>query len=176
MGAPVRDFHNFNVFFRDNKQYEVIAFTATQIPNIEGRVYPPQWQGALYPDGIPIHAEEELLDLICQQPHRPGWSLPIPTYPMSMSCHKASASIGGRADFVDGHQDNLACEQQAGGGGVRPPAPGGKSQNTRHVCDVLAEDGPQSGSVRHHAYGDLVKQAVATLCQPCRHGRARVYY
>ncbi len=60
MGAAGRDFHNFNVFFRDNPDYEVAAFTATQIPNIEGRKYPPQLAGANYPEGIPIFPESEL--------------------------------------------------------------------------------------------------------------------
>ena len=64
MGAAGRDFHNFNTFFRGNKDYEVIAFTATQIPDIEGRVYPTELAGAQYPKGIPIRGEEELLDLI----------------------------------------------------------------------------------------------------------------
>ena len=64
MGAAGRDFHNFNVFFRDNQDYEVVAFTATQIPNIEGRKYPKELSGSLYPEGIPIYAETELIDLI----------------------------------------------------------------------------------------------------------------
>src|SRR5678816_318003 len=66
MGAAGRDFHNFNTFFRGNQDYEVVAFTATQIPDIEGRVYPPELAGSLYPSGIPIRAEEELVDLIKQ--------------------------------------------------------------------------------------------------------------
>jgi predicted GTPase len=64
MGAAGRDFHNFNTVFRDNDAYEVVAFTATQIPNIEGRVYPAELAGKLYPQGIPIHAEGELIRLI----------------------------------------------------------------------------------------------------------------
>ena len=64
MGAAGRDFHNFNTFYRDNNQYDVAAFTATQIPDIEGRVYPPELAGSLYPNGIPIHDESELLNLI----------------------------------------------------------------------------------------------------------------
>src|SRR5689334_25267749 len=64
MGAAGRDFHNFNTFFRNNKDYEVVACTATQIPDTEGRVYPPELAGSLYPSGIPIRAEEELVDLI----------------------------------------------------------------------------------------------------------------
>ena len=82
MGAAGRDFHNFNVFFRNNPDYQVVAFTATQIPDIEGRTYPAQLAGKLYPAGIPIHAEEELVGLIkkhqavptvlISRPARPG--------------------------------------------------------------------------------------------------------
>ncbi|MFN3283462.1 MAG: GTPase, partial [Pseudothermotoga sp.] len=64
MGAAGRDFHNFNTYFRDNEDYEVVAFTATQIPDIEGRVYPSQLAGRLYPNGIPIESETNLVELI----------------------------------------------------------------------------------------------------------------
>jgi predicted GTPase len=64
MGAAGRDFHNFNVYFRGNEAYEVMAFTATQIPNIEGRIYPPELAGPGYPDGIPIYPESKLAELI----------------------------------------------------------------------------------------------------------------
>ncbi len=64
MGAAGRDFHDFNVYFRDNKEYQVVAFTATQIPNIEGRRYPAALAGSLYPEGIPIYPESELVKLI----------------------------------------------------------------------------------------------------------------
>ncbi|MEM2378127.1 MAG: GTPase, partial [Candidatus Korarchaeum sp.] len=64
MGAAGRDFHNFNVFFRNNEQYEVVAFTAAQLPNIAGRIYPPELAGPLYPNGIPIYPEEDLPRLI----------------------------------------------------------------------------------------------------------------
>ena len=64
MGAAGRDFHNFNVYFRDNKRYQVVAFTATQIPDIEGRVYPPELSGKLHPNGIPIHADDRLAEMI----------------------------------------------------------------------------------------------------------------
>ena len=66
MGAAGRDFHNFNTFFRGNRDYEVVAFTATQIPDIEGRLYPRELAGELYPSGVPIRADEELVDLIKQ--------------------------------------------------------------------------------------------------------------
>ena len=64
MGAAGRDFHNFNVYFKDNTRYNVIAFTATQIPDIEGRLYPPQLSGSLYPQGIPIYPEDHLAEAI----------------------------------------------------------------------------------------------------------------
>ena len=67
MGAAGRDFHNFNVYFRNNKNFKVIAFTATQIPDIEGRTYPAQLAGERYPQGIPIHAEQDLERLIAEQ-------------------------------------------------------------------------------------------------------------
>lgn len=64
MGAAGRDFHNFNIYFRNNSNYEVVAFTATQIPDIAGRKYPAELSGPLYPEGIPVYSEEELPDLI----------------------------------------------------------------------------------------------------------------
>lgn len=64
MGAGGRDFHNFNVYFKDNPNYEVVAFTATQIPGIEGRIYPPELAGELYPNGIPIVSEDRLEEII----------------------------------------------------------------------------------------------------------------
>ena len=67
MGAAGRDFHNFNCLFRDNEDYEVVAFTATQIPDIEGRTYPVELAGALYPDGVPIHPEEDLEQIVRDQ-------------------------------------------------------------------------------------------------------------
>jgi predicted GTPase len=67
MGAAGRDFHNFNVYFRDNARYRVIAFTAAQIPSIENRLYPPELAGALYPEGVPIYPESQLPELIRDQ-------------------------------------------------------------------------------------------------------------
>jgi predicted GTPase len=64
MGAAGRDFHNFNVYFRDNERYRVVCFTATQIPDIDDRLYPPQLAGALYPEGIPIKSDDTLMDNI----------------------------------------------------------------------------------------------------------------
>ena len=79
MGAAGRDFHNFNVYFRNNPDYDVVAFTATQIPNIEGRVYPAKLAGPNYPEGIPIHPESELERLI-HDLRSTRSSLPTPTF------------------------------------------------------------------------------------------------
>src|SRR5215212_6778352 len=98
MGAAGRDFHNFNTFFRGNKDYEVVAFTATQIPDIEGRLYPPELAGELYPSGIPIRAEEELVDLIKQH----GVEQVVFAYsdvPHEYVMHKASLVTAAGADF-----------------------------------------------------------------------------
>ncbi len=98
MGAAGRDFHNFNVFFRDNLDYEVVAFTATQIPNIEGRVYPAELAGSHYSDGIPIYPESELEKLIEDQ----SIDQVIFAYsdvPHEFVMHKASLVLSSGADF-----------------------------------------------------------------------------
>jgi len=161
MGAAGRDFHNFNVFFRDNKQYEVMAFTATQIPNIEGRVYPPQLAGSLYPDGIPIHAEEELGDLICQHNIDQvvfAYSDVRHEYVM----HKASQVLVAGADFrLMGTKTTLLTSSKPVVAVCAVRTGSGKSQTTRHVCDVLQKMGHKVVAVRHPMpYGNLVKQAV----------------
>jgi predicted GTPase len=161
MGAAGRDFHNFNVFFRDNKQYEVMAFTATQIPNIEGRVYPPQLAGSLYPDGIPIHAEEELVDLIC----RHSIDEVVFAYsdvPHEYVMHKASQVLVAGADFrLMGTKTTWLRSSKPVVAVCAVRTGSGKSQTTRHVCDVLQKLGHKVVAVRHPMpYGDLVKQAV----------------
>src|SRR6476646_2696217 len=98
MGAAGRDFHNFNVVFRDDDNYEVVAFTATQIPVIEGRRYPPALAGALYPTGIPVYAESELTRIIQQQ----GVDRVVFAYsdvPHEYVMHKASQALAAGADF-----------------------------------------------------------------------------
>ena len=161
MGAAGRDFHNFNTFFRDRKRYEVVAFTATQIPNIEGRVYPPELAGSLYPEGIPIYPEEELADLI--QEHRISqvvfaYSDVSHEYVM----HKASLVLAASADFrllgtrhtmVESTKPVVAvCAVRTGSG---------KSQTTRHVCDTLQALDHKVVAIRHPMpYGDLVAQKV----------------
>jgi len=161
MGAAGRDFHNFNAYFRDNADYEVVAFTATQIPNIEGRRYPPELAGSLYPEGIPIHPEEELDDLI----HRHAADQAIFAYsdvPHEYVMHKASQVLVAGADFrlmgagatmLESNKPVVAvCAVRTGCG---------KSQTTRYVCDVLQQMGKRVVVIRHPMpYGDLVAQAV----------------
>ena len=98
MGAAGRDFHNFNVFFRDNPDYEVVAFTATQIPDIEGRTYPSQLAGKMYPQGIPIHAESDLLELI-KQFNVEQVIFAYSDVPHEVVMHKASMVLAAGADF-----------------------------------------------------------------------------
>ncbi len=161
MGAAGRDFHNFNVFFRGNDRYQVVAFTATQIPDIEGRLYPPQLAGELYPEGIPIYAEVDLNRLIRE--------LAVDQVVFAYSdvshvtvMHKASQVLAAGADFrlMGGNTTLLAsskpvvaiCAVRTGSG---------KSQTTRRVCDLLRSQGKRVVAVRHPMpYGNLVEQAV----------------
>lgn len=161
MGAAGRDFHNFNVFFRDNPEYQVVAFTATQIPDIEGRTYPPQLAGKLYPEGIPIHAEEELTDLI-RQKNVEQVVFAYSDVPHEYVMHKASQVLAAGADFrlMGLHNTQLksskpvvsVCAVRTGSG---------KSQTTRRVSLILRDMGYKVAVIRHPMpYGDLVKQAV----------------
>jgi len=160
MGAAGRDFHNFNVYFRGHEQYEVVAFTATQIPNIEDRRYPPELAGPGYPQGIPIYEEEELAHLIAEYDVDQvifAYSDVSHEYVM----HRASLVLAAGADFrlMGGKVTMLqasvpvvtVCAVRTGSG---------KSQTTRRVADILRAKGKQVVVVRHPMpYGDLVKQA-----------------
>jgi predicted GTPase len=161
MGAAGRDFHNFNTVYRDNDAYEVVAFTATQIPDIEGRVYPPELAGKLYPKGIPIHAEEKLNELIRD--------LAVDEVVFAYSdvsheyvMHKASQVLAAGADYklIGPKQTMLkSTKPVVGVGAVRTGC--GKSQTTRAVSQALRELGYKVAVVRHPMpYGDLAKQAV----------------
>mgnify|MGYP001072638393 CR=1 FL=1 len=160
MGAAGRDFHNFNVYFRGHEQYEVVAFTATQIPNIENRRYPPELAGPGYPQGIPIYEEKELAHLIAEYDVDQvifAYSDVSHEYVM----HRASLVLAAGADFrlMGGKATMLqasvpvvtVCAVRTGSG---------KSQTTRRVADILRGKGKQVVVVRHPMpYGDLVKQA-----------------
>ncbi|MHA1506121.1 MAG: cyclic 2,3-diphosphoglycerate synthase [Candidatus Asgardarchaeia archaeon] len=161
LGAAGRDFHNFNVFFRNNKNFEVVAFTATQIPNIEGREYPPDLSGELYPDGIPIYPEEELPELI----KKFGVDVVVFAYSdvsHEYVMHKASIALANGADFWLMGPSSTTLKSKKAVIAVCAVRTGcGKSQTSRRICDILHEYGIKYVVVRHPMpYGDLSKQAV----------------
>ena len=161
MGAAGRDFHNFNTFYRDNDQYHVAAFTATQIPDIEGRVYPAELAGNLYPNGIPIHDESELLNLIAE--HN------IEEVVFSYSdlshvdvMHKGAIVNAAGADFKMMGMSRTAVKSTKPVIGICAIRTGcGKSQTTRRVAEILKGVGKKVTVIRHPMpYGDLAVQAV----------------
>jgi len=161
MGAAGRDFHNFNVYFRDNPDYQVIAFTATQIPNIDGRRYPPELAGKLYPEGIAIYPETELDNLI----RRHQVEQVVFAYsdvPHEYVMHKASQVLVAGADFRLMGAGSTMLESSKPVVAVCAVRTGsGKSQTTRHVCDLIQRMGKSAVVVRHPMpYGDLAAQAV----------------
>ena len=161
MGAAGRDFHNFNVYFRDNPDYQVVAFTATQIPNIEGRRYPPELAGSLYPEGIPIYPEADLTDLIQRrQVDQVVFSYSDVSHEYVM--HKASQVLAAGADFrLMGVGSTMLRSDKPVVAVCAVRTGSGKSQTTRHVCDVLQRMGHSVVVVRHPMpYGDLAAQAV----------------
>jgi predicted GTPase len=161
MGAAGRDFHNFNVFFRNNPAHDVIAFTAAQIPNIEGRLYPPELAGPRYPAGIPIHPESELADLIRAR-QVDDVVFAYSDVPHEDVMHKASLVLAAGADFRllgPRHTQLRSAKPVVAVCAVRTGA--GKSQTTRHVARCLRRLGYRVVPVRHPMpYGDLAKQAV----------------
>jgi predicted GTPase len=161
MGAAGRDFHNFNVYFRDNPDYKVVAFTATQIPNIEGRTYPAELAGDAYPEGIPIHPESDLNDLIAKH----DIDQVIFAYsdvPHEYVMHKASQVLAAGADFRLMGLGTTQIESTLPVVAVCAARTGsGKSQTSRYVAGILRDMGHQVAVIRHPMpYGDLVKQAV----------------
>ncbi|HIE39749.1 MAG TPA: GTPase [Anaerolineae bacterium] len=161
MGAAGRDFHNFNVHFRDNPDVQVVAFTATQIPNIEGRRYPPELAGSLYPEGIPIHPEAELTDLIRRhQVDQVIFAYSDVSHEYVM--HKASQALAAGADFrLMGARSTMLESDKPVVAVCAVRTGSGKSQTTRRVCDLLQGMGKKVVVIRHPMpYGDLVAQAV----------------
>jgi predicted GTPase len=161
MGAAGRDFHNFNVFFRDNPDYEVVAFTATQIPDIEGRTYPAQLAGKLYPKGIPIFAETDLLKLIGEK-KVDQVVFAYSDVPHEVVMHKASAVLAAGADFrLMGMKTTQLKSSKPVVSVCAVRTGSGKSQTTRRVSLILRDMGYKVAAIRHPMpYGDLVKQAV----------------
>ncbi|MCZ7382050.1 MAG: cyclic 2,3-diphosphoglycerate synthase [Candidatus Methanoperedens sp.] len=159
MGAAGRDFHNFNVYFRDNENYEVVAFTATQIPGIAGRVYPEELAGPLYGNGIPIYPEEELAGLI-KKHSIDQVVLAYSDLSHEMVMQKASLVLAAGADFrLMGTESTMlrsikpvisVCAVRTGSG---------KSPTSQKLLDILKERGYRVVVVRHPMpYGDLLKQ------------------
>ena len=161
MGAAGRDFHNFNVVYRQNEQYEVVAFTATQIPDIEGRNYPPALAGALYPEGIPIYDENELERLI-QEHHveEVVFSYSDISYDYVMHIASRVLALGAHFKLLGGEQTMIrSAKPVVSVCAVRTGC--GKSQTTRKVAAVLKAAGKKVAAIRHPMpYGDLAKQDV----------------
>ena len=161
MGAAGRDFHNFNVYYRNNQDYEVCAFTATQIPDIEGRRYPAALCGDDYPKGIPIHAEEELPELI-KKYHVDEVVFAYSDVPHERVMHKASWVMSMGPDFIMMGPKSTMLRSTKPVISICAVRTGcGKSQTTRRVSEILIEAGKKVVAVRHPMpYGDLVKQKV----------------
>ena len=159
MGAAGRDFHNFNVFYKDNEGYEVVAFTATQIPNIAGRKYPSELAGRLYPDGIPIYDEKELTGLI-KEYKVDDVVFSYSDVPHEYVMHKASEVQAAGANFIILGAEQTMLKSKVPVIAVCAVRTGcGKSAATRRICQILKEAGKKVVAIRHPMpYGDLVKQ------------------
>ncbi len=160
-GAAGRDFHNFNVAFRGRDDVRVVAFTATQIPDIEGRVYPAELAGEGYPDGIPISAEEELPDLVrSEDVDDVVFAYSDVTHEHVM--HIGSIAMAAGADFrLMGPRSTELRSSKPVVAICAVRTGSGKSQTTRHVASVLRGAGKRVAVLRHPMpYGDLTKQAV----------------
>src|SRR5256884_1766107 len=160
-GAAGRDFHNFNLVYRGREEYEVVVFTATQIPNIDGRVYPPELAGELYPDGIPIAPEDELEGLI--EKHEVDevvFAYSDVTHEHVMHIGSRSLAAGAAFRLLSPRETMLTSERPVVGVCAVRPGPG-KGQTTGHIAALLRESGKQVAVLRPPMpYGDLTKQAV----------------
>jgi predicted GTPase len=159
MGAAGRDFHNFNVFFRNNDAYEVVAFTATQIPGIEGRTYPTELAGPNYPNGIPIYPEEELPRLIKE------YDIDQVVFAYSdisheNVMHKASLAMANGADFrLMGPKTTMVKSKVPIVSVCAVRTGSGKSQTSRMIARILKSKGLRVAAIRHPMpYGDLREQ------------------
>ena len=160
LGAAGRDFHNFNVVFRDNPHYRVVAFTATQIPDIEGRTYPSELAGGLYPQGIPIVEEAELTDLIRRE------QADVAVFAYSDLAHEQVMHLGSRciaagADFwLQSARSTMLASTKPVIAVTAVRTGVGKSQTTRYLSRILRDLDQEVVAIRHPMpYGDLVAQA-----------------
>ncbi|HED38547.1 MAG TPA: GTPase [Ignavibacteria bacterium] len=161
MGAAGRDFHNFNVYFRDNEDYYVVAFTATQIPNINGRIYPPELAGRLYPKGIKIYDEAELNNLI-KQLKVDEVVFSYSDLPFNYVMTKASQVNANGVSFrLLGTNETMLKSKKPVISIIAVRTGCGKSQTSRKIVKVLREAGKKIVSIRHPMpYGNLVQQKV----------------
>ncbi len=161
MGAAGRDFHNFNTYFRNKKEYNVVGFTATQIPNIEGRTYPKELAGKLYPKGIPIFPESDLTKLIKEK----KVDLVVFSYsdvPHEYVMHKGSEVLAAGANYLLlGPRDTQVKSKKPLISICAVRTGAGKSQTTRRVEDILVGMGKKVVAIRHPMpYGNLLEQRV----------------
>ena len=161
MGAAGRDFHNFNTYYRDNDLYRVVAFTATQIPNIEGRLYPSELAGKLYPEGIPIHDESKLINLI-RSYHAAEVVFSYSDIKHADVMHLGSMVNAAGADFKMMGMSRTAIKSIKPVIGICAVRTGcGKSQTTRKVSKIFKNAGMKVAVIRHPMpYGDLIAQTV----------------
>ncbi len=161
MGAAGRDFHNFNTVYRDNPAYQVVAFTATQIPEIAGRRYPSSLAGSLYPEGIPIVDEAEL-DTLCRSEQIDQVVFSYSDISHSVVMHKASIVLAAGADFLLLGPERTMLKAKVPVIAVCAVRTGcGKSQTTRWIAQQLKQNGLKVAVIRHPMpYGDLERQAV----------------
>lgn len=166
MGAAGRDFHNFNTVFRGDEKFEVVAFTATQIPNIEGRRYPPELSGELYPEGIPIYPETEISKIIKDE------NIDQVIFAYSDVSHQYVMELSAKINALGAQFSTMGADQTM----VKSSKPvvavcavrtgSGKSQTTRKVAEVLGAMGKRVAVIRHPmAYGDLASQAVQRFAE-----------
>ena len=159
MGAAGRDFHNFNTYFRDNEKFEVVAFTATQIPDIEGRVYPPELAGKLYPNGIPIIAESELPSFIREKDIDEVYFSYSDISNQYVMERAALAMSAGASFGLLGPKDTMLTSEKPVIAVCAVRTGCGKSQTTRRVAQILGKLGKKVAIIRHPMpYGDLKKQ------------------
>ncbi len=166
LGAAGRDFHNFNCVYRDNEAYDVVAFTATQIPDIDGRRYPAELAGGLYPEGIPIFEETELLDLIARfEPDLCVMSYSDRSYGQVMSLGSIVNAAGCDFAMLGEKLTQLKSTKPViSVGAVRTGC--GKSQTSRRICEILRAAGKKVVAIRHPMpYGDLVAQRVQRFAE-----------
>jgi predicted GTPase len=173
VGAAGRDFHDFNTYWKQQDQYEVVAFTAAQIPDIEGRTYPPVLCGPKYPNGIPIEPEEKLAELIHE--HCVGVvTMAYSDLPHEEVMHKAALVNAAGADFhILGHRHTMIASSKPVISVCAVRTGCGKSQTARAITRILKSMGKRVAAIRHPMpYGDLTKQICqrfATLADMDKH-------